>query len=319
MIGVGRYAHLSREIVGRSQRNDAQRNVVAVEAVHHFVDGTVAAGRGDDVHAAASRVGGEGGRLTRLERRQRLDEMPLVPHPADQMTDVLADRRARRGRSARYAWQACRRIAHITRLCSSARSTELLHGAGRVLDGTLGGGGHSAGAARGRREVRGRPRPRSGRGRGRARTPGRLSSAPSGSSRSSRTMRDIANVPDLARACDSMGFCSISAFRRTRSTPTTRGFTFRPGVRLDMRMGSDVPRDAAALLNDEDEPTLAKIFKDYGDEARGARLAREVVAPPRDTTLRVEQRLRRARFAPCSVRAAARPILPACFRPCASP
>src|SRR5205085_1319822 len=32
----------------------------------------------------------------------------------------------------------------------------------------------------------------------------------------------------------------------------------------------------ATLLNEEDEPTLATIFKDYGDEPRGARLAREV-------------------------------------------
>src|SRR5262249_24506393 len=56
-----------------------------------------------------------------------------------------------------------------------------------------------------------------------------------------------------------------------------RGFTFRAGTRLDMRMGSDASRDAATLLNDEDESKLATIFQDYGDEARGARLAREIV------------------------------------------
>src|SRR5262249_51407861 len=56
-----------------------------------------------------------------------------------------------------------------------------------------------------------------------------------------------------------------------------RGFTFRPGVRLDMRMGSDVSRDAASILNEEDESTLATIFKNYGDEPRGSRLAREIV------------------------------------------
>jgi 16S rRNA (cytosine1402-N4)-methyltransferase len=42
-------------------------------------------------------------------------------------------------------------------------------------------------------------------------------------------------------------------------------------------MGRDASRDAATLLNEEDESTLATIFKDYGDEARGARLAREIV------------------------------------------
>jgi 16S rRNA (cytosine1402-N4)-methyltransferase len=56
-----------------------------------------------------------------------------------------------------------------------------------------------------------------------------------------------------------------------------RGFTFRPGARLDMRMGSDASRDAAALLNSADEGTLTKIFKNYGDEPRGARLSHEIV------------------------------------------
>ena len=56
-----------------------------------------------------------------------------------------------------------------------------------------------------------------------------------------------------------------------------RGFTFRAGARLDMRMGRDVSADAAAILNDEDESSLTTIFKDYGDEPYAARLAREVV------------------------------------------
>jgi 16S rRNA (cytosine1402-N4)-methyltransferase len=42
-------------------------------------------------------------------------------------------------------------------------------------------------------------------------------------------------------------------------------------------MGRDVASDAAGLLNEEPEASLASIFKDYGDEPRGARLAREVV------------------------------------------
>lgn len=55
-----------------------------------------------------------------------------------------------------------------------------------------------------------------------------------------------------------------------------RGFTFRPGAPLDMRMGSDGPT-AADLLNQMDERQLATIFADYGDEPHGRRLAREVV------------------------------------------
>jgi 16S rRNA (cytosine1402-N4)-methyltransferase len=55
------------------------------------------------------------------------------------------------------------------------------------------------------------------------------------------------------------------------------GFTFRPGARLDMRMGPDVAIDAAGLLNSEDEETLTTVFRSFGDEPRGARLAREIV------------------------------------------
>jgi 16S rRNA (cytosine1402-N4)-methyltransferase len=55
-----------------------------------------------------------------------------------------------------------------------------------------------------------------------------------------------------------------------------RGFSFRPGAALDMRM-SGSGRSAADLLNDADEVTLARIFREYGDERRARRLAREVV------------------------------------------
>jgi 16S rRNA (cytosine1402-N4)-methyltransferase len=58
-----------------------------------------------------------------------------------------------------------------------------------------------------------------------------------------------------------------------------RGFTFRPGAPLDMRMAAAAeasPR-AADLLNHAGEAELAQVFADYGDEPRARRLAREVV------------------------------------------
>ena len=57
----------------------------------------------------------------------------------------------------------------------------------------------------------------------------------------------------------------------------TRGFSFREGVPLDMRMGTDAPQDAAALINTADEVELAAIFREYADERRAMRLAREIV------------------------------------------
>jgi 16S rRNA (cytosine1402-N4)-methyltransferase len=56
-----------------------------------------------------------------------------------------------------------------------------------------------------------------------------------------------------------------------------RGFSFRPGVPLDMRMGRDVGPNAADFLRTADERELARVFREYGDERRGAKLAREIV------------------------------------------
>jgi 16S rRNA (cytosine1402-N4)-methyltransferase len=55
-----------------------------------------------------------------------------------------------------------------------------------------------------------------------------------------------------------------------------RGFTFRPGAPLDMRMGTK-GKTAADLLNQADAGTLETIFRDYGDERRARRLAAEIV------------------------------------------
>lgn len=56
-----------------------------------------------------------------------------------------------------------------------------------------------------------------------------------------------------------------------------RGFTFREGAPLDMRMGDDAPETAADLLNHAEERELARIFREWGDEPRAGRLAREIV------------------------------------------
>jgi len=55
-----------------------------------------------------------------------------------------------------------------------------------------------------------------------------------------------------------------------------RGFTFRPGARLDMRMGP-TGSSAADILNTADDRTLEAIFREYGDERRARRLASEIV------------------------------------------
>ena len=57
-----------------------------------------------------------------------------------------------------------------------------------------------------------------------------------------------------------------------------RGFSFRPGTPLDMRMsGAGARASAAELLNELSEEELADIFYHYGEERRSRRLAAEVV------------------------------------------
>jgi 16S rRNA (cytosine1402-N4)-methyltransferase len=58
-----------------------------------------------------------------------------------------------------------------------------------------------------------------------------------------------------------------------------RGFTFRPGAPLDMRMAQATAAEpsAADLLNEMDEAELANIFYRYGEEKRSRKLARIVL------------------------------------------
>lgn len=56
-----------------------------------------------------------------------------------------------------------------------------------------------------------------------------------------------------------------------------RGFTFRVGAPLDMRMHPEAPVDAARVLNESSEHELIRIFREHADEPRAGRLAREIV------------------------------------------
>ena len=56
-----------------------------------------------------------------------------------------------------------------------------------------------------------------------------------------------------------------------------RGFTFRQGAPLDMRMRPDADTDAARILNESDEHELIRVFREYADEPRSGRLAREII------------------------------------------
>lgn len=151
---------------------------------------------------------------------------------------------------------------------------ELLGGRALVLDGTLGGGGHSAALLE------------AGVGRviGIDRDPDALAAAGARLADASRAGRfeaypgNYANLGAIA-ALDGVHFDGILldlGISSHQIDDAARGFSFREGAPLDMRMGGDAGRDAAELLNAADEAELAMIFREYGDEPRAMRLAREV-------------------------------------------
>jgi 16S rRNA (cytosine1402-N4)-methyltransferase len=56
-----------------------------------------------------------------------------------------------------------------------------------------------------------------------------------------------------------------------------RGFTFERGVALDMRMDASGGPDARSFLAEASEERLAQVFRDFGEEPKARRLAREIV------------------------------------------
>lgn len=64
-----------------------------------------------------------------------------------------------------------------------------------------------------------------------------------------------------------------------------RGFSYRVDGPLDMRMDSDAPWSAADVVNGYDETDLARVIRTYGDERFASRIARAIVgARPVEST-----------------------------------
>jgi len=142
-------------------------------------------------------------------------------------------------------------------------------GATRVVDATLGDGGHSELFLRQGAEVLGIDRDPEAMERARSRL---------GSDRISYLQKPYSD-PDVLRWVRDFHpqFILLDlGVSSNQLDSETRGFTFRPGARLDMRMGETGPT-AADLLNQEDEAELQRVFAEYGDERRARTLAREVV------------------------------------------
>lgn len=156
-------------------------------------------------------------------------------------------------------------VAEVLALLASARS---------VLDATLGGGGHSLALLGAGAEVWAVDR-----------DPDAIVAARQRLVEWERRGRfhpiranyaELGTVPELS-AIRFDGILLDLGISSRQIDETGRGFSFREGAPLDMRMGDGAERDGAAILNETEERELARVFREYADEPRAGRLAREVV------------------------------------------
>ena len=151
---------------------------------------------------------------------------------------------------------------------------DLLRGCAHVLDGTLGGGGHALVLLEQGARVTALDRDPEAVAAARVRL--------QDYERSSRfrallgIYADVDTIPELASARFDGILLDLGVSSHQLDDPR-RGFSFREGAPLDMRMGDDARLTAADWLNETPELELLRVFREYGDEPRAPRLAREVV------------------------------------------
>jgi len=155
----------------------------------------------------------------------------------------------------------------------------LLAGCRRILDGTAGAGGHSLRLAEAGAELLALDRDPQAVAAASERLAGRTARV--------RHLDFLDAAQDReVRAFQPDGVLLDLGLSSPQIDDESRGFTFRPGAVLDMRMdggrepgaGSREPGvTAAEWLNDTDEEDLARAFKEYGDERRARALARQIV------------------------------------------
>jgi 16S rRNA (cytosine1402-N4)-methyltransferase len=170
----------------------------------------------------------------------------------------------------------------VTVLPSETLSALAPHAGGRYVDGTLGGGGHSAllldaSAPDGR--VLGIDADAAALERARERlapavTAGRLL----------LRQGNFAQMEELARDADFAPVDSILldlGLSSDQLADAARGFSFAADAPLDMRFDTSQGQPAADLVNTLDETELADLLWRYGEERRSRAIARRIVAQRR--------------------------------------
>jgi 16S rRNA (cytosine1402-N4)-methyltransferase len=177
-------------------------------------------------------------------------------------------------------------FTHQTVLLEEA-VTLLNPGAGKVIvDGTLGGGGHTeALLARGATVI------------GVDRDPVALAAATArvgGNPRFSARQGNFADIPTLcADVLPVDGVLVDLGVSSPQFDEPERGFSFSKDGPLDMRMGPE-GRTAAELIAEEDEKELARLIYEYGEESFSRPIARELKRALPTRTLEAAEVIKRA-------------------------
>jgi len=155
-----------------------------------------------------------------------------------------------------------------------AEVCEALHDCPRVLDGTLGGGGHAEALLARGHQVTGLDRDAEALAIASARL---ASYVESGNFVAVQGNHDVIDDVESLAGVNWDGILLDLGVSSRQIDDDARGFSFRPGVALDMRMDGAQEQTAAEWLNTSEEAELTRIFKEAGDEPKARRLAREIL------------------------------------------
>ncbi len=168
-------------------------------------------------------------------------------------------------------------FAHVSVLLREALDLLQAEPGGRYIDGTLGGGGHSeailaASAPDG--QVLGLDRDEQA-----------IAAARQRLQRfGTRLITRQASFADVREVLGEIGWDKVDGIILDLGVSSwqidapERGFSFRLGGPLDMRMDRRQTLDARGLVNGATEEELARIFRDYGEEPQARRIAGRIVA-----------------------------------------
>ncbi len=142
-----------------------------------------------------------------------------------------------------------------------------------IIDGTLGGGGHSEMFLKSGARVLGIDRDPEALAHARARL------APFGDRFSTweGNFSNLHEIPEIQSGGRADGLLLDLGVSSRQLDSAARGFSFMREGPLDMRMGPSSPRSAADIVNTWDEAEIARILFEFGEEPKSRRIAAAIV------------------------------------------